>query len=236
MHNQKRNLIITTTLKREGRASGIAVLVGVAFILLFYLIGFGLHPSLESLWVSIQGISNVITPLLTLVLIFYFLITPYSDFKWAIQNGISRKTFWQGRIISMILLVIIVWFISAVIGLIYHEPNYQTTGLFLRTMRSSLLMYFGTALTMMAIGNGFALLNRTWKWLVGIGGPVIVFISLGYLGVAATNYGFDSLLDNNVFIGILTSSITWWLVLVVYLLIMLALTKVFSDRIQLRRD
>ena len=32
----------------------------------------------------------------------------------------------------------------------------------------SLLWYFGLSLTMMAIGNGFAFLNRRWKWIVGI--------------------------------------------------------------------
>lgn len=236
MHNQKRNLIITTTLKREGRASGIAVLVGVGFVLLTYLLGFILHSNFESLWVSIEGIPHIVPPLLILVLVFYFLITPYSDFKWAIQNGISRKTFWQGRIIAMLLLVIMVWFIAMLITLLYRPAFLATAGLILKAARNTFLTYLSSTLTMMAIGNGFALLSRKWKWIVGIGGPVIVFICLSYLGMAAVHLGVESLLDNNLFINIMSSTTTWWIVLLIYLLIMLVLTKVFSDRLQLRRD
>ena len=99
-----------------------------------------------------------------------------------------------------------------------------------------ILTYLSSTLTMMAIGNGFALLSRKWKWIVGIGGPVIVFICLFYLGMAAVHLGVESLLDNNLFINIMLSTTTWWIVLLIYLLIMLVLTKAFSDRLQLRRD
>lgn len=236
MQNQKRNLIITTTLRREGRASAIALLVGICFEFLIFLVGFILHPSLSLVMVSLRGIVNVITPLLTLVLFFYFLITPYSDFKWAIQNGISRKTFWRGRVIAMVILVILVWFIEVILGLYDLPVSLMARGLFWKGISVTLLIYLSVTLTMMAIGNGFALLNRTWKWLVGIGGPVIFVIGIIYFFDFATNFGFVSLMDSNFFVKVLTSAVTWWVVLAVYLLIMLVLTKVFANRMQLRRD
>lgn len=236
MQNRKRNLIITTTLHREGRASAIAVLSGVGSVILIYLLGFIFHPDLTSLLVSLRGVPSIITPILTFVLAFYFLITPYSDFKWAIQNGISRKTFWQGRMIAMVILVVLVWFIGVILGLLDLPAFLMAGNLFWKSILTSLLAYFSVTLTMMAIGNGFALLNRTWKWLVGIGGPVVFFIAIFYFFDFAANFGFVSLMDSNFFVKMLTSAVTWWVVLAVYLLIMLVLTKVFANRMQLRRD
>lgn len=229
MKNQKRDLVITTVLRREGLATGIAVAIAVAVELIVYLLGLIIDHNIDSFLVSLAGIPGTLPSILTLVLGIYFLITPYSDFKWAIQNGISRKIVWQGRFVSLLLLTLVVWFINQLLGLMDHPFVSIMVALY------SLLAYFTVMITIMAIGNGFALLSRRWKWIVGIGGPVALFVLLSMFLVAIAqsmlSWGASSILVN-----LLMTSITWWIVLVIYLIVMLILTKVFNDKIQLRRD
>lgn len=49
MKNQKRNLIISTTLRRAGWSAGIAIAVGVGVELLVYLLGLIMNQNIESL-------------------------------------------------------------------------------------------------------------------------------------------------------------------------------------------
>lgn len=228
MKNQKRNLIISTTFRRAGRVAGIAIAAGAGVELVVYLLGLIMNSNLESFLVSLTGIPGTISSLLSSVLFIYFLLTPYSDFKWAIQNNISRRTQWQGRMISMISLTLIVWFISILFSLFDHPFSFASAW-------HSLLVDFAVVLTMTAIGNGFALLNRRWKWIVGIGGPVICFVLLGM--VSYSMVGLIPALSASKLVYILVSSqITWWVILVVYLIIIFFLAKLFNDKMQLRRD
>ncbi|MBB1079807.1 hypothetical protein H5S09_08050 [Limosilactobacillus sp. STM2_1] len=228
MKTQKRNLVVSTTLRRAGYAAGIALAVGIGIELVVYILGFIMNNNLASFLVSLQAIPGTLASILALVLIFYFLITSYSDFKWAIQNSISRKTLWQGRLIAMVLLTLIVWFINQLTGLMYHPFMFDDAW-------HSLLSYCCIVLTMTAIGNGFALLNRRWKWIVGIGGPVVCFVLLGMVGYSMV--GFIPALSASKLVYILVSSqITWWVLLVIYLIIIFFLAKLFNDKMQLRRD
>lgn len=229
MKKQKRELVITTVLRREGIATGIAIGIAVAVELIVYLLGLAINHNFQSFLVSLAGIPGSLPSILTLVLMIYFLITPYADFKWAIQNGISRKIVWQGRFISMILLTVVVWFINQLLGLTNHSFISISNSLYI------LLEYFSVVITIMAIGNGFALLSRRWKWIVGIGGPVVLFIllSMSMMAVAQSllNLGPDSPVA-----AILTTSVTWWVILVIYLVVMFVLAKFFNDKMQIRRD
>jgi hypothetical protein len=229
MKNQKRDLVITTVLRREGAATGIAVAVAVAVELLAYLAGLVMDHNIQSFLVSLTGIPGSLPSILTLILVFYFLITPYSDFKWAIQNGISRKIVWQGRFISMILLTLIVWFVNQLLGLLDHPFVSITASLY------SLLSYFSVIITVMAIGNGFALLSRRWKWIVGIAGPVALFVLLS-MSLAAIAQSMLSWGPDSVLVSLLRTSITWWMFLIIYLVVMFVLARLFNNKMQLRRD
>ncbi|KEQ21499.1 hypothetical protein HF82_10085 [Limosilactobacillus reuteri] len=233
MKNQKRNLVISTMFQQAGRVSAIALGCGVGFAFLVYLIGFIVSPHLQSFLVSLQGLPGLIPPILNFMLVAIFLVTPYMDFKWAIQNGISRKTLWQGRFLSMILMTLLVWFIAQLVGLMNAPFSFTAAW-------RSLLAYFSVVLTMMAIGNGFALLNRRWKWIIGIGLPVICFVllmMLVYSMLGLLKSGLLSTLAASAFLQtILQSSITGWVILVIYLIVVYAFARFFNNKIQLRRD
>lgn len=233
MKNQKRNLVISTMFQFAGRVSAIALGSGIGFAFLVYLIGFVMSPHLQSFLVSLQGLPGLIPPILNFILVAIFLVTPYMDFKWAIQNGISRKTLWQGRFLSMIFMTLIVWFIAQLVGLMNSPFSFTFAW-------HSLLSYFSVVLTMMAIGNGFALLNRRWKWIVGIGLPVICFvllIMLAYSMLGLLKIGvFSTVAASAVLQTILQSSITGWVILIIYLIVVYILARFFNNKIQLRRD
>lgn len=91
------------------------------------------------------------------------------------------------------------------------------------------------------IGNGFGLLNRTWKWIVGIGLPILFILFLIALVSVMMSLNIDY--QYNEWIGpnsalwtILGSSSTWWIIWGVTMVIVVLLSKFFNDRMQLRRD
>ena len=141
-----------------------------------------------------------------------FLVTPYTDFKWAIQNGISRKTLWQGRILSLFLMTLVVWFIAQLVGL-------MNTPFDLVSAWHSLLSYFSLSLTM----------------IVGIGLPMACLVLLMMLAYSLVGL-IPALSASGVFKSIIISNVTGWVILVIYLIIVYALARFFNNKIQLRRD
>ncbi|MCD7130088.1 hypothetical protein LTY36_02555 [Limosilactobacillus agrestis] len=228
MRNQKRNLVISTMFQQAGHATGIALGVGLGIALIIYLLGLIVSRNLASFLVSLQALPDIASSILNVLLMAIFLVTPYMDFKWAIQNGISRKTLWQGRILSLFSMTLVVWFISQLAGL-------MNTPFDLVSAWHSLLSYFSLSLTMMAIGNGFALLNRRWKWIVGIGLPVICLVVLMMLAYSMVGL-IPAIFASTVLQAILNSKITVWVILVIYLIIVYTLARFFNNKIQLRRD
>lgn len=228
MKNQKRNLVISTMFQQAGDATGIALGWGLGIVLIIDLLGLIVSRNIASFLVSLQALPDIASSILNILLMALFLVTPYTDFKWAIQNGISRKTLWQGRILSLFLMTLVVWFIAQLVGL-------MNTPFDLASAWHSLLWYFGLSLTMMAIGNGFALLNRRWKWIVGIGLPMACLVLLMMLAYSLVGL-IPALSASGVFKSIIISNVTGWLILVIYLIIVYALARFFNNKIQLRRD
>ncbi|MRH72887.1 hypothetical protein GIX77_09550 [Lactobacillus reuteri] len=228
MKNQKRNLVISTMFQQAGDATGIALGWGLGIVLIIDLLGLIVSRNLASFLVSLQALPDIASSILNILLMALFLVTPYTDFKWAIQNGISRKTLWQGRILSLFLMTLVVWFIAQLVDL-------MNTPFDLASAWHSLLWYFGLSLTMMAIGNGFALLNRRWKWIVGIGLPMACLVLLMMLAYSLVGL-IPTLSASGVFKSIIISNVTGWVILVIYLIIVYALARFFNNKIQLRRD
>lgn len=229
MINAKQKMVITNVFHRLGVAALIGAAWLIGFEVLFDLLGLIFNQNLESFWVGLQAVPHTLTWVLNIVLFAYFLLTPYGDFKWSIQNGISRKTMWQGRLIALLLSSLLVYLVDALLSLTDRPfSGWQDFGV-------SFLALLTGVLTFQAVGNGFGLLNRKWKVIVGIGLP-IAFVLL-CMALAKLFIMGDQLFDyQRNYSVILNSSAAFWVCWIIYLVIVLLLTKVFNDRLQLRRD
>lgn len=235
MISHEHRLVITNVFRRMGWG----ILIGAAWMIGIELLGiigeFLIDHRLDSLLVSLQGIPGLLPFIFNCILGGYFLITAYSDFKWTIQNGISRRTLWWGRFIALILSTIGIWVIDELIALLNHPVASW------RAMGMQFLIFLTVILTTMMIGNGFGLLNRRWKWIVGIGLPILLIIILAGLVriMVGLNFGYQYnawVGPHGIVLNILGSSLTWWTIWIVYLVIVIFLAKFFNDRLQLRRD
>lgn len=235
MISHEKRLVITNVFRRLGWA----ILIGAAWVIgLQLLFIFGeliIDHRLDSFLVSLQGVPGMLPPILNIVLVGYFLITAYSDFKWTIQNGVSRKTLWWGRLIALFLSSCGIWIVNELLGLFNHPL--QGWG----TMGMQFLLLLNGAVTAMMIGNGFGLLNRTWKWIVGIGLPILFILLLALFAQMVVSLSPSVDYANwfgphSILVTILSSSVTCWIVWGIYVIIVLLLAKLFNDRMQLRRD
>ena len=235
MLSHEQRLVITNVFHRLGWALAVAAAWAVGVVFLGYLVELLIDHRIDSFLVSLQGIPGVLPPVFTMILLGYFLITAYDDFKWTIQNGISRKTLWWGRLIALALATIGIWVVNNLLSLFEHPlASWQTMGMQLLVLLSSVLI-------LQMIGNGFGLLNRTWKWIVGIGLPILFILFLVALVRVMMSLNIDY--QHNEWIGpssalwtILGSSSTWWIIWGVTMVIVVLLSKFFNDKMQLRRD
>lgn len=235
MLSHEQRLVITNVFHRLGWALAVAAVWAVGVVFLGYLVELLIDHRIDSFLVSLQGIPGVLPPVFTMMLLGYFLITAYDDFKWTIQNGISRKTLWWGRLIALVLATIGVWVVNNLLSLFEHPlASWQAMGMQLLVLLSSVLI-------LQMIGNGFGLLNRTWKWIVGIGLPILFILFLVALVRVMMSLNIDY--QHNEWIGpssalwtILGSSSTWWIIWGITMVIVVLLSKFFNDRMQLRRD
>ncbi len=235
MLSHEQRLVITNVFHRLGWALAVTAVWAVGVVFLGYLVELLIDHRIDSFLVSLQGIPGVLPPVFTMILLGYFLITAYDDFKWTIQNGISRKTLWWGRLIALVLATIGVWVVNNLLSLFEHPlASWQAMGMQLLVLLSSVLI-------LQMIGNGFGLLNRTWKWIVGIGLPILFILFLVAFVRVMMSLNIDY--QHNEWIGpssalwtILGSSSTWWIIWGVTMVIVVLLSKFFNDRMQLRRD
>lgn len=235
MLSHEQRLVITNVFHRLGWALAVVAVWAVGVVFLGYLVELLIDHRIDSFLVSLQGIPGVLPPVFTMILLGYFLITAYDDFKWTIQNGISRKTLWWGRLIALVLATIGVWVVNNLLSLFEHPlASWQAMGMQLLVLLSSVLI-------LQMIGNGFGLLNRTWKWIVGIGLPILFILFLVAFVRVMMSLNIDY--QHNEWIGpssalwtILGSSSTWWIIWGVTMVIVVLLSKFFNDRMQLRRD
>lgn len=243
MINAKEKMVITNILRRLGVAMLISAAWVIGIELVFDLLGLIFNHSWTSFVVSLEEIPSSLVSILNVVLFIYFLVTPYSDFKWSIQNGISRKTMGRGRLLALFLSTILLFLVDELLSLV-HAPLHSWQELVV-----SFLALLTAILTFQMIGNGFGLLSRKWKVVVGIGLPICAVILLsGLLTGLATlmgngDFGMIAYEDGHYvgpLMGLLNSpaglTALLWTVWIVYLLIVLALNKLFNDHLQLRRD
>lgn len=154
---------------------------------------------------------------------FFILVTmslTYDNFKLFIQNGISRKTYWQAKVINLIGLSFGMEIISALYNFLVTAPARGHSGqAFLDSTAYSLydhflgsnlvvnilgymafnwLFFIGLGLTGMAIGSIFALLTKFVRNIAIIAIPVLGFFLLVFLSNTSTspsNYNLDGLVN-----------------------------------------
>ncbi|MGN1279940.1 MAG: hypothetical protein ACI4T4_04550 [Limosilactobacillus sp.] len=240
MLNTKQKMVASNVFHRLGIATLITIAWVVGFELVVDLLGLIFNHNLMSFIIGLQGIPESLVAFLPVILAGYFLVTSYGDFKWAIQNGISRSTLWQGRQIALVLSTLLVYLVDELLTMTYrplgpwHE-NLINFGVFLTLV-----------LTCQVIGTGFSLLNRKWKVIVGIGLPVMLVILMTMVLSGLSSLSTSTYLptyQHNHFVGPLAwlfnmtmAPATPWIIWGIYLIIIIFLTKFFNNRLQLRRD
>lgn len=225
--------------KREGRQLALGELIAMA-----WLIGFGLLALVGTLltghlsWASLtpRALLGDLSFVTTAGALAYGLITPYALFKRAIQNGLPRQTSWRAKVATMLGAVLVAWICMLVNGLvspgmIRFSPEFHASAVV-----APLAGLLVGAFTLAAIGAGFALLNRRWKVIVGIGLPLLTVIILTRLIALVVGYWHPSQATLEALAKVFQNPATGWIVLVVYLALMLGIDYWFSMRIQLRRD
>ena len=193
MISSKQKIVVQTDLYRCGKGFVIAAIwlaaIQAFFAILNLILG---HIGWSSFGSDLRGIFSSWSFVLSLVPFFYFLITPYSTFKWTIQNGISRKTMWRSQMLSAVIItlvqeVLIVLFEVLADG---HPAEAFIVNSSVSTWQGilfELLLLFETTMTAMAIGYFFSLLNRKWKVIVAIGGPILAAFCIYYLTLLLRN-------------------------------------------------
>lgn len=154
MLNTKQKMVASNVFHRLGIATLITIAWVVGFELVIDLLGLIFNRNLMSFLVSLQGIPESLVTFLPAILVIYFLVTPYGDFKWAIQNGISRSTLWQGRLVALVLSTLLVYLIDELLTMTYRPFGGW------REVLVNFTAFLTVVLTCQAIGNGFSLLDR----------------------------------------------------------------------------
>ena len=143
---------------------------------------------------------------------------------------------WRGRALALFLATLVIFILDELLSLA-NQPAMSP-----RTLLVNFLILLTVVVTCQAIGNGFGLLSRTWKWIVGIGLPVMFIILCVMLGrlMLTLNNQITALVENKQFVTamaiVFNNPVIPYVLWLVYFAIVLGLTKLFNDRLQLRRD
>ena len=248
MISAKQKLVIRTDLYRCGRGFVIAAIWLAAIQAFFAIVNliFG-GISFGDLLDDLRGIFSGWTFIASVTPFVYFLITPYSNFKWTIQNGISRKTMWRSQMLSAVIItlvqeVLIVLFEVLADG---HPAEAFIVNSSVSTWQGilfELLLLFETTMTAMAIGYFFSLLNRKWKVIVAIGGPILAAFCIYYLTLLLIKLGVFQFIGSNWSIDLTGQAaktaiiVTLVVSVIVWTLLMMLVSRISAKHMQLRRD
>lgn len=247
MISSKQKIVVQTDLYRCGKGFVIAAIwlaaIQAFFAILNLILG---HIDWSSFGSDLRGIFSSWSFILSLVPFFYFLIMPYSTFKWTIQNGISRKTMWRSQMLSAVIItlvqeVLIVLFEVLADG---HPAEAFIVNSSVSTWQGILfeLLLFETTMTAMAIGYFFSLLNRKWKVIVAIGGPILAAFCIYYLTLLLIKLGVFQFIGSNWSIDLSGQAartaiiVTLVVSVIVWTLLMMLVSRISAKHMQLRRD
>lgn len=171
-----------------------------------------------------------------MAVLIFALCFPYTIFKWGLQYNITRRHIWLANSCLLLVLVVTSWGLALLKNLFFYSTHHLSH--FADGAGWTLLTILVGVVTVATLGAGFALLNRLWKWIVGIGGPIVlIFIMVTlvrFLFVTlhldpATVFGSLQFLATHPFTVVMIGIFLW-------LAVMVALNYCFFMKMQLRRD
>ena len=169
-----------------------------------------------------------------MAVLIFALCFPYTIFKLGQQYSITRRHIWLANACLLLVLVVTSWGLALLKNLFLYSTHHLSH--FADGAGWTLLTILVGVVTVATIGAGFALLNRLWKWIVGIGGPIILI----FIMVSLVRFLFVTLhLDPATVFGSLQFLATHTAVMIgifLWLAVMVALNYCFFMKMQLRRD
>lgn len=169
-----------------------------------------------------------------MAVLIFALCFPYTIFKWGLQYNITRRHIWLANSCLLLVLVVTSWGLALLKNLFFYSTHHLSH--FADGAGWTLLTILVGVVTVATLGAGFALLNRLWKWIVGIGGPIILI----FIMVTLVRFLFVTLhLDPATVFGSLQFLATHTAVMIgifLWLAVMVALNYCFFMKMQLRRD
>lgn len=169
-----------------------------------------------------------------MAVLIFALCFPYTIFKLGQQYSITRRHIWLANACLLLVLVVTSWGLALLKNLFLYSTHHLSH--FADGAGWTLLTILVGVVTVATIGAGFALLNRLWKWIVGIGGPIVLI----FIMVSLVRFLFVTLhLDPATVFGSLQFLATHTAVMIgifLWLAVMVALNYCFFMKMQLRRD
>lgn len=169
-----------------------------------------------------------------MAVLIFALCFPYTIFKWGLQYNITRRHIWLANSCLLLVLVVTSWGLALLKNLFLYSTHHLSH--FADGAGWTLLTILVGVVTVATIGAGFALLNRLWKWIIGIGGPIVLI----FIMVSLVRFLFVTLhLDPATVFGSLQFLATHTAVMIgifLWLAVMVALNYCFFMKMQLRRD
>lgn len=169
-----------------------------------------------------------------MAVLIFALCFPYTIFKWGLQYNITRRHIWLANSCLLLVLVVTSWGLALLKNLFFYSTHHLSH--FADGAGWTLLTILVGVVTVATIRAGFALLNRLWKWIVGIGGPIVLI----FIMVSLVRFLFVTLhLDPATVFGSLQFLATHTAVMIgifLWLAVMVALNYCFFMKMQLRRD
>ncbi|WP_283579042.1 hypothetical protein [Limosilactobacillus ingluviei] len=169
-----------------------------------------------------------------MAVLIFALCFPYMIFKWGLQYNITRRHIWLANSCLLLVLVVTSWGLALLKNLFFYSTHHLSH--FADGAGWTLLTILVGVVTVATLGAGFALLNRLWKWIVGIGGPIVLI----FIMVTLVRFLFVTLhLDPATVFGSLQFLATHTAVMIgifLWLAVMVALNYCFFMKMQLRRD
>ena len=169
-----------------------------------------------------------------MAVLIFALCFPYTIFKWGLQYNITRRHIWLANSCLLLVLVVTSWGLALLKNLFFYSTHHLSH--FADGAGWTLLTILVGVVTVATIGAGFALLNRLWKWIIGIGGPIVLI----FIMVTLVRFLFVTLhLDPATVFGSLQFLATHTAVMIgifLWLAVMVALNYCFFMKMQLRRD
>ena len=169
-----------------------------------------------------------------MAVLIFALCFPYTIFKWGLQYNITRRHIWLANSCLLLVLVVTSWGLALLKNLFFYSTHHLSH--FADGAGWTLLTILVGVVTVATLGAGFALLSRLWKWIVGIGGPIVLI----FIMVSLVRFLFVTLhLDPATVFGSLQFLATHTAVMIgifLWLAVMVALNYCFFMKMQLRRD